>query len=106
MKNPTQNDSIHSLSNVNPTSHTSKLRVFPSLPDTKENPEFIKKFKFQFSGFNVTECVTHCCSLLLEYKTCYVTYKFDVGKSTTSFRIRLKPNAQLLTQRPSKVPLS
>ena len=42
---------------------------------------------------------------MLKYKTCYATQKFDVGKSTTPFRIRLKPNAQLLTQRPSKVPI-
>ena len=31
--------------------------------------------------------------------------KKDVGKISTPFRIRLKPNAQLMTQRPSKVPI-
>ena len=31
--------------------------------------------------------------------------KNDVGKISTPFRIRLKPNAQLMTQRPSKVPI-
>ena len=31
--------------------------------------------------------------------------KTMVGKIATPFRIRLKPNAQLLTQRPSKVPI-
>ena len=43
--------------------------------------------------------------MLLKYKTCYATHKNDVGKISTPFRIRLKPNAQLMTQRPSKVPI-
>ena len=29
----------------------------------------------------------------------------DVGKIANPFRIRLKPNAQIMTQRPSKVPI-
>ena len=36
---------------------------------------------------------------------CYATHKNDVGKIATPFRIRLKPNAQIITQRPSKVPI-
>ena len=43
--------------------------------------------------------------MLLKYKTCYATHKNDVGKISTPFRIRPKPNAQLMTQRPSKVPI-
>ena len=43
--------------------------------------------------------------MLLKYKTCYATHKNDVGKISTPFRIRLKPNAQLMTQRSSKVPI-
>ena len=43
--------------------------------------------------------------MLLKYKTCYATHKNDVGKFSKPFRIRLKPNAQLMTQRPSKVPI-
>ena len=43
--------------------------------------------------------------MLLKYKTCFATHKNDVGKIATPFRIRLKPNAQLITQRPSKVPI-
>ena len=42
--------------------------------------------------------------MLLKYKTCYATPKNDVGKISTPFRIRLKPNAQLMTQGFSKVP--
>ena len=43
--------------------------------------------------------------MLLKYKTCIATHKNDVGKISTLFRIRLKPNAQPMTQRPSKVPI-
>ena len=43
--------------------------------------------------------------MVLKYKTYYATHKNDVGKISPLFRIRLKPNAQLLTQRPSKVPI-
>ena len=93
-----------SLYNVQPTSHSSQQRVFPSSPYSQENLKFIHKFNFQFSDLTDTEYVT-LCNLLLKYKTCYATHKNDVGKIATHFRIRLKPNAQLLTQRPSKVPI-
>ena len=93
-----------SLYNVQPTTHTSKPRVFPSLPYSTENLKFINKFNFQFSDLTDTEYVT-LCNLLLKYKTSYATHKNDVGKIATPFRIRLKPNAQLLTRRPSKVPI-
>ena len=43
--------------------------------------------------------------MLPKYKTCYATHKNDIGKNSTPFRIRRKPNAQLMTQRPSKVPI-
>ena len=93
-----------SLYNVQPTSHSSKPRVFPSLPYSPENLKFINKFSFQFSDLTDTEYIT-LCNLLLKHKTCYATHINDVGKIATPFRIRLKPNAQLLTQRPSKVPI-
>ena len=87
--------------NVQPTS---KPRIFPSLPYTPENRKFKNNFKFLFSDLTDTEYIT-LCNLLLNYKTCYPTHKNDVGKIATTFRIRLKPNAQLITQRPSKVPI-
>ena len=43
--------------------------------------------------------------MLLKYKPCYATHKNDVGKISTPFCIRLKHNAQLIAQRPSKVPI-
>ena len=93
-----------SLYNVQPTPHSSQQRVFPTLPNSPENLKFIRKFNFQFSDLTDTEYVT-LCNLLLECKTCYATHKNDVGKIATPFRIRFKRNAQLLTQRPSKVPI-
>ena len=38
-------------------------------------------------------------------KSTILTHKNDVGKISTSFRIRLKQNAQLMTQQSSKVPI-
>ena len=90
------------LYNVQPTSHTSEKRIFPSSPYTSENLKFINKFNFQISDITDTEYNT-LCNMLLNYKTCHATHKNDVGKISTPFRIRLKPNAQLMTQCPSKV---
>ena len=92
------------LYNIQPTSHTSKHRVFTSKPYTTESLKFITKFNFQFSDLIDTEYIT-LCKLLPEYKTCYATQKNDVGKIATHFRIRLKPNAQIITQRPFKAPI-
>ena len=92
------------LYNVQHTSNFSEKRIFPSLPYTSDNLKFIDKINFQFSDLTGTEYFT-LCNMLLKYQTCYATHKNDVGKVSTPFRIRLKPNAQLLTQRHSKVPI-
>ena len=65
---------------------------------------FINKSNFQFSDLTDTEYTT-LCNLLVNHKHCYATHKNDVGKISPPFRIRLKPNAQLMTQRRSKVPI-
>ena len=64
----------------------------------------MNKFTFQFFDLTDTESVT-LRNLLLKYKACYATHKNDDGRIATPSRIRLKPNAQLITQRPSKVPI-
>ena len=92
------------LYNVQPTSHTYEKRIFPSLPYTPGNLKFINKFIFQFSDLTDNEYIT-LGNMLLKYKTCYATHKNDVEKTSTPFRINLEPNAQLMTQRPSKVPI-
>ena len=92
------------LYNVQPTSHTSETRIFPSLAYTSENLKFNNKYNFLLSDLTDTEYIT-LCNMLLKYKTCYATHKNDVGRISTPFYIRLKPNAPLITQRPSKVPI-
>ena len=69
-----------------------------------KNLKFINKFNFQLFDLTDTEYIT-LYILLLKYKPCYATHKHDVGMIATPFRIRLKPNAQLLTTRSSKVPI-
>ena len=105
MTSPTSHDKPHShLYNVQPTSDAPKSRTFPTLPYSKDNLKFINKFNFQFSDLTGTEDVT-LCNLLVKHNNLYATHRNDFGKIATPFRIRLKPNAQLLTQRPSKVPI-
>ena len=41
----------------------------------------------------------------MKKKHCSTTHRKDVGKPSTSFRIRLKPLAKLQTQRLTKVPI-
>ena len=103
----TNSDILHQTSpsyNVQHTSHTSKTRIFPSLPYNFENLKLMNKFNFQFSDLTDIEYIT-LCNMELKYKTCHATHKNDVGKISTPFRIRPKPNAQLITQRPPKVPI-
>ena len=64
----------------------------------------MKKFQFQYSDLNDSEYI-QLCQILVNNKECYATHKNDVGKICTPFRIRLKPNANLQTQRPTKVPI-
>ena len=42
---------------------------------------------------------------MVNHKNCYATHKTYAANFATPFRIRLKRNARLLTQRPSKVPI-
>ena len=45
------------------------------------------------------------CNILINNQHCYAKHKNDVGKISTPFRIRIKDNCKLQTQRPSKVPI-
>ena len=67
------------LYNVQPPSHTSEKRIFPSLPYTSEYLKFINKFNFKFSDLTDTEYIT-LCNMLLKYKTCYATHKMMLEK--------------------------
>ena len=89
------------IQNVQPTSTIKK--TFPPLPITEENQKFIKKFNFQFSDLSDTEYVK-LRTKLVNNKDCYAKHKNDVGLISTPFRIRLKEDCQLKTQRPTKTP--
>ena len=45
------------------------------------------------------------CNILINNEHCYAKHRNDVGKISTPFRIRIKENCKLQTQRPSKVPI-
>ena len=74
MKDSVTKTTKASLYNVQPTPHTIKQQVFPSLPYTKANLNFINKVSFHFAALTDTEYVT-LGSLLLKYKTWYATQK-------------------------------
>ena len=73
-------------------------RPLPSLPYSSDTQQFLKKFKFQNSYVTDDEYLK-LCSILVKYRNCYAAYKNDVGQMATPFRIRLKPNSKLQTQR-------
>ena len=77
---------------------------FPPLPYSTENQQFIKKFNFEYSDLTDTEYVNFC-NILIDNQNWYAKHKNDVGKISTPFRIRIKDNCKLQTQRPSKVPI-
>ena len=77
---------------------------FPSLPCTAENQQFIKKFNFEYSDLTDNEYV-NLCSILITNQHCYAKHRNDVRKFSTPFRIGIKENCKLQTQRPSKVPI-
>ena len=74
----------------------------PSLPYSSDVQKFFKKFKFHYSDVTDDEYLK-LYSILVKYQHCYATHRDDDGKIATPFRIRLKPNAKLQTQRPTKI---
>ena len=64
-------------------------KVFPFLPYTIENIQFIKKFNFEYSDLTDSEYV-QLCNIPVNNQDCYAKHKNDVGKISTPFRIRIK----------------
>ena len=83
---------------------TLQLPILSVIPYSTENQQFIKKFNFEYSDLTDTEYV-NLCNILIDNQPCYAKHKNDVGKISTPFRIRIKDNCKLQTQRPSKVPI-
>ena len=51
-------------------------RVFPPLPYTNENVQFLREFLFQYSDLNKSE-KNRICKFLIEIKHCYATDRND-----------------------------
>ena len=77
---------------------------FPSLLYTAEIQQFMKKLNFEYSDLTDTENV-NLCNILINNQNCYAKHRNDVGKVSTPFKIDIKENCKLQTQRPSKVPI-
>ena len=67
-------------------------------------PTIHKKCNFEYSDLIDTEYV-NLCNIFIDNQNCYAKHKNDVGQISTPFRIRIKDNCKLQTQRPSKVPI-
>ena len=78
-------------------------RVLPPLEYSKGKLQFMKKFVFQYSDLENSDQI-QLCNFLVQKLSC-VTLGIVVGKTSTLFRIRLKPYAKLQTQRANKVPV-
>ena len=84
MTNPDIPLKTSSQYNVQPTSHTSKHRMLPSLPYTTDNLNFINKFNFQFTDLTDAENFT-LCNLLHNKKTCLQHIKMMLAKLQLPF---------------------
>ena len=89
----------------NPRPSDKNRKDFPSLPYTARNQQFIKKtINFEYSDLTDNEYV-NLCNILINNQHCYAKHRNDVKTISTPFRIRIKENCKLQTQRPSKVPI-
>ena len=71
----------------------------PYFPGTQQD---LYNFKYQYSDVTDEE-YTKFCAILVRDQLCYATHRNHVGKIATLLKARLKPNAKLQTQRPTKV---
>ena len=69
----------------------------------KELVQYVKKSDFQFSDFTDEE-MTFLIDMLIDSKDVFSQHKFDVGKTSQKLHVTLKPNVELKSQRPTKVP--
>ena len=65
---------------------------------------FLKIFDFSESGITDSE-LQHLLRVLIENNDVFSKFTYDVGKITQKFHVKLKKDAELRKQRPSKVPL-
>ena len=65
---------------------------------------FLKNFDFSESDITDSE-LQHLLRVLIENNDVFSKFTYDVGKITQEFHVKLKKDAELRKQRPSKVPL-
>ena len=65
---------------------------------------FVKNFDFSESDITDSE-LQHLLRVLIENNDVFCKFTYDVGKITQEFHVKLKKDAELRKQRPSKVPL-
>ena len=65
---------------------------------------FLKKFVFSESGITDSE-LRHLMRILVENNDVFSKFTYEVGKITQEFHVKLKKDAELRKQRPSKLPL-
>ena len=61
-------------------------------------------FNFEYSDVTDSEYV-QLCNILVNNQNRHAKHKNDEGKISTPFRLRVKDNCKLQTQRPSNVPI-
>ena len=66
--------------------------------------KFLKNFDFSESDITDSE-LQHLLRVLIENNDVFSKFTYDVGKITQEFHVKLKKDAELRKQRPSKVPL-
>ena len=71
---------------------------------TKEQQKLLTMFNFQHSQITQNE-FDKLAKQLIKYSTSSATSKFDVGKTSLSLHLPLKPDAVFKKQRASKVPI-
>ena len=70
----------------------------------KERVQYKKEFDFQFSHFTHKE-ITLLNDMLIDSRHVYSQHKLDLRKTRQNIHVTLKPNVELKSQKPSKIPL-
>ena len=71
---------------------------------TQSNKDFLNMFNFEQKKLTQKQ-FEHLAELLIQYKQCYATSKFDVGKVKVELNLPLKATAVFKKQRATRIPL-
>ena len=86
-------------------SQQKRFRIpFDTSKFSETDTEFLKMFNFEHTQLS-QEQFEHLAKLLIQYKQCYATSKFDVGKVKVELNLPLKATAVFKKQRATRIPL-